>query len=63
MTRKAIDQVTTIGIDIGRNTFHLVGPDTAGAIRNSRSRGASRRLIRTRRSWPKAAAHLVGVPR
>ena len=27
MTRKATEQVTTIGIDIGKNTFHLVGFD------------------------------------
>ena len=25
MARKATDQVTTIGIDIGKNTFHLIG--------------------------------------
>ncbi len=27
MTRKATDQVTTIGIDIGKNGFHLFGLD------------------------------------
>ncbi len=27
MARKATDQVTTIGIDIGKNTFHLIGFD------------------------------------
>ncbi len=27
MARKATDQVTTIGIDIGRNSFHLIGLD------------------------------------
>ncbi len=27
MTRKATDQVTTIGIDIGKNSFHLIGLD------------------------------------
>ena len=32
MTRKATDQVTTIGIDIGKNTFHLIGLDDAGNI-------------------------------
>ena len=25
MTRKATEQVTTIGIDIGKNTLHLIG--------------------------------------
>jgi transposase len=32
MTRKATDVVTTIGIDIGKNTFHLIGLDGEGAI-------------------------------
>ncbi len=29
MARKATDQVTTIGIDIGKNNFHLIGLDAA----------------------------------
>ncbi len=32
MIRKATDQVTTIGIDIGKNNFHLIGLDGAGNI-------------------------------
>ena len=32
MTRKVTDQVTTIGIDIGKNNFHLIGLDDAGNI-------------------------------
>ncbi len=32
MARKATDQVTTIGIDIGKNNFHLIGLDDAGSI-------------------------------
>ncbi len=32
MTRKATDQVTTIGIDIAKNNFHLIGLDDAGNI-------------------------------
>ncbi len=32
MARKATDQVTTIGIDIGKNSFHLIGLDGAGNI-------------------------------
>ena len=27
ITRKVTEQVTTIGIDIGKNTFHLIGLD------------------------------------
>ncbi len=27
MSRKATDSVTTIGIDIGKNSFHLIGLD------------------------------------
>ena len=32
MARKATDQVTTIGIDIGKNTFHVIGLDGDGSI-------------------------------
>ena len=32
MARKAPDQVTTIGIDIGKNSLHLIGLDGAGTI-------------------------------
>jgi transposase len=32
MTRGAFDRVTTIGIDIGKNTFHVIGLDAAGAV-------------------------------
>jgi len=43
MTRKATDQVTTIGIDIGKNTFHLIGLDAEGniALRRKLSRSLS----------------------
>ena len=37
MTRKAIDVVTTIGIDIGKNTFHLIGLDAEGIARAARA--------------------------
>ncbi len=51
MDRKAADSiVTTIGIDIGKNTFHLVGLDERGAIvlRQKLSRGqVSARLANT----------------
>ena len=41
MTQKTIDQVTTLGIDIGKNTFHFIGLDSKGAIvlRQKLSRG------------------------
>ena len=41
MTRTATDQVTTIGIDIGKNRFHFIGLDCTGAIvlRQKLSRG------------------------
>ena len=32
MTHTATDQVTTIGIDIGKNTFHFIGLDSTGGI-------------------------------
>ncbi|MCH7929180.1 MAG: hypothetical protein IH906_06460 [Proteobacteria bacterium] len=30
MPRKAADRLTTIGIDIGKNSFHLIGLDAEG---------------------------------
>ncbi len=36
MARKATEQVTTIGIDIGKNTFHLIGfDDRSGSTTDS----------------------------
>ncbi len=32
MSRKATDRVTTIGIDVGKNSFHPIGLDSAGSI-------------------------------
>ncbi len=32
MARKATDQVTTVGIDIGKNDFHLIGLNGPGNI-------------------------------
>jgi hypothetical protein len=39
--RKATSAVATIGIDLGKNTFHLIGLDKRGAImlRQKLSRG------------------------
>ncbi len=41
MARKATDPVTTIGIDIGKNSFHLIGLDAEGniVVRRKLSRG------------------------
>ena len=41
MSRKATDGVTTIGIDIGKNTFRLIGLNPEGSIvlRRKLSRG------------------------
>jgi hypothetical protein len=32
MARKATELVATIGIDIGKTSFHLIGVDSAGSI-------------------------------
>jgi hypothetical protein len=38
ITRKATEQVTTIGIDIGKNSFHHIGPNVAcGSTSDSRN--------------------------
>jgi transposase len=41
ITRRSQEAVATLGIDIGKNTFHLVGLDRKGAIvvRQKLSRG------------------------
>jgi len=46
MTRKATDQVTTIGIDIGKNNFHLIGLDGAGNIVLRRKLSRSQVMVR-----------------
>ncbi len=47
MTKTSHDAIATIGIDIGKNTFHLIGLDAAGAIvvRQKLSRGQLERRI------------------
>lgn len=47
MTRTATKQVTTIGIDIGKNTFHLIGLDASGSIvlRQKLTRGQVRERL------------------
>jgi transposase len=32
MSNKSIATITTMAIDIGKNSFHVVGPDRRGAI-------------------------------
>jgi hypothetical protein len=46
MTRKATDRVTTIGINIGKNTFHLIGLDGAGNIALRRKLSRSQVMVR-----------------
>ena len=46
MTRKATDVVTTIGIDIGKNTFHLIGLDAEGNIVLHRKLSRSQMMVR-----------------
>ena len=46
MTRKATDQVTTIGIDIGKNSFHLIGLDGAGNIVQRRKLSRGQLIVR-----------------
>ena len=52
MNRKATDSIlTVIGIDIGKNTFHLVGLDQRGAI-----------VMRQRLFRGQVAARLANMP-
>ena len=52
MDRKASDSIlTAIGIDIGKNTFHLVGLDKRGAI-----------VLRQKLSGGQVAARLANIP-
>ncbi len=46
MARKPTDQVTTIGIDIGKNTFHLIGLDGDGNIVLRRKLSRSQLMVR-----------------
>lgn len=51
MTHTATDQVTTIGIDIGKNTFHFIGLDSKGAI-----------VLRQKFSRGQLGEHLANLP-
>ena len=46
MTRKAAEQVTTVGSDIGKNTFHVIGLDTEGNIALRRKLSRSQVMVR-----------------
>ncbi len=46
MARKATDQMTTIGIDIGKNAFHLIGLDVDGNIVLRRKLSRSQLMVR-----------------
>jgi transposase len=46
LARKATEQVTTIGIDIGKNTFHLIGLDAEGNIALRRKLSRSQVMVR-----------------
>ncbi len=46
MTRKATEQVTTIGIDICKNTLHLIGLDAEGNIVLRRKLSRSQMMVR-----------------
>ena len=39
MTRKATDGVTTVGIDIGKNSFHLIGLNVRFGSKSDIQRG------------------------
>ncbi len=56
MARKATNQVTTIGIDIGKNRFHLIGPDGRFRSKVPVSQGHRPRLdlaVKQTKSGPK----------
>jgi len=46
MTRKVTDQIITIGIDIGKNTFHLIGLNEEGNIVLRRQLSRSQIVVR-----------------
>ena len=48
MPRKLNAGIAVIGIDIGKNSFHVVGHDKRGAIMLGRSGGAGR----WKHDWP-----------
>jgi hypothetical protein len=62
MSRKATDQVTMIGIDIGKNSFHLIGlKDRFGSIllKNSASSNFRRLSPQDAGNWGSEKQHMV----
>ena len=62
MSQKQNTTIAVIGIDIGKNSFHVVGHDARGAIvlRQKWSRGeVEARLARS--AWKPASAHMSRV--
>jgi transposase len=57
MARKATEQVTRIGIDIGKNSFHLIGLDAEGNMALRRKLSRSQVLVRL----AKIAPCLIGM--
>ena len=49
MSQTFSDAVAVIGIDIGKNSFHVVGLDNRGAIV---LRQKWSRAVRSKRGWP-----------
>jgi hypothetical protein len=52
MSRQPMSMVTTIGIDIGKSTFHLVGLDQRGSI-----------VLQLKTSREQLARRLANLPR
>jgi hypothetical protein len=63
-SQKITGIVTTIGIDIGKNTFHLVGCDQRGAIilQQKVSRRSARTPCRQYSTLPDRHGGLLGLP-
>ena len=52
MARKATDQVTTRGVNIGKNNFHLIGLDgRCGSTTDSRDLPLLRPKLGDKRTW------------
>ena len=43
--------IATLGIDLGKNSFHLIGQDERGAI-----------VLRLKLSWPQLTQRLANIP-
>ena len=56
------ETITTIGIDLGKNTFHLVGLDKRGAIALQRKVSRSQLEHRLCPALPDRHGGLLGLP-